>query len=74
MIQISSGTIAVNEIFENTEINVDAEIVGKKLIKQVQVLIYLNGMKLKFLGNVTPLKNMLMVNGMLKVLAIKYNL
>ena len=32
MIPIQAGTI-LNEIFENTEINVDAEIVGKKTYK-----------------------------------------
>ena len=51
-----SGLIRINDILENTEINVDNEIVGKKEYKTSTGFDLSNGMKVQFLGNVTPAK------------------
>ena len=50
------GVIHVLDITENTAINVDNEIVGKKTYKLADGTGLSNGMKLKFTGKVTPEK------------------
>jgi len=52
----ASGLIQVLEIEENTEIDVDNEIVGKKTYQLKSGHYLSNGMKVNFLGDVTPAK------------------
>ena len=51
-----AGTIKVNDIIENTEIDIDKEIIGKKTYKTGGGWDFSNGMKVQFVGNVTPAK------------------
>ena len=51
-----SGLIRINDITENTEINVDNEIIGKQTYTTSTGVDLSNGMKCRFLGNVTPEK------------------
>lgn len=51
-----SGLINVFEIEENTEINVEEEILGKKTYKTSTGVELSNGMKVYFQGDVTPSK------------------
>ena len=51
-----SGFIKVFDIEENTEINVEAEILGKKNYTTSAGWALSNGMKLNFAGQVTPTK------------------
>jgi hypothetical protein len=51
-----SGQFAIFDIADNTEINVDLEIVGKKNYKTSNGIELSNGMKVKFQGNITPKK------------------
>ena len=51
-----SGTFTVLDITENTEIDVESEILGKKLYKTSNGIELSNGMKLFFRGKVTPEK------------------
>jgi len=51
-----SGLIRVADILENTEINVDNEIIGKQTYTTSAGFDLSNGMKVKFLGNVLPAK------------------
>ena len=50
----SSGVIEVYNIEEATKIDVDAEVVGKKTYKTGNGFELTNGMKIYFIGNVTP--------------------
>ena len=50
----SSGVIEVYNIEEATKIDVDAEVVGKKTYKTGNGFELSNGMKIYFIGNVTP--------------------
>jgi hypothetical protein len=52
----ASGLIQVYDILENTEIDVEKEIVGKKTYKMTNGYELSNGMKLDFQGTVTPAK------------------
>ena len=49
-----SGVFSVNDITENTELDIDLEILGKKSYKTSTGVELSNGMKLKFIGMVTP--------------------
>lgn len=49
-----SGLIKIYDIEENTFINVEEEIVGKKTYKSANGVEFTNGLKIKFLGTVTP--------------------
>ena len=51
-----AGIFKVNDIIENTEIDVDKEIIGKQTYKTGAGWDFSNGMKVKFVGNVTPAK------------------
>ena len=51
-----AGTFKINDIIENTEIDVDKEIIGKQTYKTGAGWDFSNGMKVKFVGNVTPAK------------------
>jgi hypothetical protein len=51
-----SGVINIKNIEENTFIDVDNEIVGKKTYNSTQGIAFSNGMKVSFLGDVTPEK------------------
>ena len=50
------GLIQIDEIIENSEINVEKEIIGKKSFTLTNGLSLSNGMKINFKGNVTPAK------------------
>lgn len=50
------GLIQIDEIIENSEINVEKEIIGKKNFTLTNGLSLSNGMKINFKGNVTPAK------------------
>ena len=52
----TSGLIKIFNIEENTEIDVEAEILGKKTYLSSNNVQLSNGMKIKFLGDVTPAK------------------
>ena len=52
----SGGIIRIAEVDEATEINVDQEIVGKSFYTTSKGVELLNGMKLNFVGQVTPEK------------------
>lgn len=52
----TSGFFKIYDITENTEINVESEILGKKTYKVDGILDLSNGMKVNFIGNVTPVK------------------
>ena len=47
-----SGLFRINDIIENTEIDVEKEILGKKTYKTTDNWFLSNGMKIKFVGNV----------------------
>jgi hypothetical protein len=49
-----SGLIQVRDIEENSEIDVDREIIGKKNYRTEAGFDLSNGMKVRFVGNVTP--------------------
>jgi hypothetical protein len=49
-----SGLIQVRDIEENSEIDVEREIVGKKAYRTESGFDLSNGMKVRFVGNVTP--------------------
>ena len=49
-----SGFIRIFDIIENTEINVENEIIGKKTYKTTGGFELSNGMQVEFAGNVTP--------------------
>ena len=49
-----SGLIQILDIDENTSIDVDAEIIGKKTYKSSNGVELMNGMRIRFGGNVTP--------------------
>jgi len=51
-----SGQIKIYDIIENTEINVEQEIIGKKTYKTSAGWSFSNGFKVKFAGNVTPVE------------------
>ena len=51
-----AGTIKVNDIIENTEIDIDKEIIGKKTYRTGGGWDFSNGMKVQFVGNITPTK------------------
>jgi hypothetical protein len=51
-----SGLIQVRDIEENSEIDVDKEILGKKTYRTEAGVDLSNGMKVRFVGNVTPEK------------------
>jgi len=51
-----SGFIYIRDIVESTSIDVDKEIIGKKTYKTSSGFDISNGMKLNFVGNVTPEK------------------
>ena len=51
-----SGVIQVRDIEENSEIDVEREIVGKKTYRTEAGFELSNGMKVRFVGNVTPEK------------------
>jgi hypothetical protein len=51
-----SGVFNIRNIEENTFIDVESEIVGKKTYKSTQNFVFSNGMKINFLGEVTPEK------------------
>ena len=50
----TSGIFNISNIEENTSINVDTEILGKKTYKASNGVELSNGMKVSFAGNVTP--------------------
>ncbi len=52
----TSGIIKIFNINENTEIDVENEIVGKKTYKSSNGVVFSNGMKVYFQGTVTPEK------------------
>lgn len=52
----TSGIVLTQEIFENSEIDVDAEIIGKKTYTTSAGIELSNGMKVRFAGVVTPEK------------------
>lgn len=52
----TSGIINTYEITENTDLNVDEEIIGKKSYKTANGVELSNGMKLFFSGNIVPEK------------------
>ena len=49
-----SGSIKIYDIIENTEINVEKEVIGKKNYKTSSGWKFSNGMKVEFAGNVFP--------------------
>ena len=61
----SGGIIRIAEVDEATTINVETEILGKKDYTTSKGVELLNGMKLNFVGQVTP-KSMLQEVGLLK--------
>lgn len=50
----TAGFIKIADIFENTEINVENEIIGKKYYTTTGNFSLSNGMKVEFAGDVTP--------------------
>jgi len=52
--QLASGRILVKSIVENSSLDVDADIIGKLQYKSGNGVEFINGMKVKFVGNVTP--------------------
>jgi hypothetical protein len=52
----TSGFFKIYDLEENTEIDVEKEILGKKTYKIDNAIELSNGMKVHFLGNVTPVK------------------
>ena len=52
----NGGLIKIKDIDENTDLDVENEIIGKKNYTTVNGLSLSNGMKVEFLGNVTPAK------------------
>lgn len=52
----ASGYFTISDINENTSINVEAEILGKKEYTLTNGYSLSNGMKVEFIGNVTPEK------------------
>ena len=50
----NSGLIQIKDVFENTEIDVEKEIIGKKKYKTEAGIQLSNGMKVSFAGTVTP--------------------
>ena len=48
------GQFVVKSIEENTELDIDADILGKKSYTSVSGVTLSNGMKIRFAGNVTP--------------------
>jgi len=50
----NSGLIQIKDIEENTEINVEKEILGKTKYKTASGIQFSNGMKIRFVGLVTP--------------------
>lgn len=51
-----NGIMAFYSIGENTEIDIDADILGKKFYRTSEGLVLSNGMKVYFQGDVTPAK------------------
>jgi len=51
-----SGLIKIKDIIENTEINVEKEIIGKKYYTTSAGWNFSNGFKVKFAGDVTPIE------------------
>ena len=49
-----SGIFIIKDITENTFLNVDKDIIGKKSYTTAEGWKFTNGMKVKFLGNITP--------------------
>ena len=52
----TAGFIKVFDIIENTELDVEKDILGKKTYKTSEGWSFSNGMKVEFAGNVTPAK------------------
>ena len=52
----TSGLIRIYDIEENSAINIDEEVLGKKTYKSANGVEFTNGMKVKFQGEVTPAK------------------
>jgi len=50
----TSGLIKIFDIIENTKINVEEEVIGKKNFTLSNGISLTNGMKIKFVGQVTP--------------------
>jgi len=50
----TSGQVRIFDIEENTAINIDAEIIGKKEYTSSNGVKFTNGLKVEFLGKVTP--------------------
>ena len=50
----NSGLIQIKDVFENTEIDVEKEVIGKKKYKTEAGIELSNGMKISFAGEVTP--------------------
>jgi len=50
----TSGIIKIFDISENTQINVEEELIGKKSFSLPNGLVLSNGMKIRFKGKVTP--------------------
>jgi hypothetical protein len=52
--QLAGGRILVKSIVENSSINVEKEILGKVQYKSGNGVEFINGLKVRFVGNVTP--------------------
>ena len=53
--QLASGRILIKSIVENSSIDVNKEIVGKSQYKSGNGVEFINGMKIRFVGDVTPI-------------------
>lgn len=52
--QLASGRILIKTIDENSELNVEKEILGKSQYKSGNGVEFINGLKVRFVGDVTP--------------------
>ena len=52
--QLAGGRILIKSIVENSSIDVEKEILGKVQYKSGNGIEFINGMKVRFVGNVTP--------------------